>query len=256
MTVSDYLLILGLLCGVIAGMILALKFAVVKPKITALLLDADGTLLDFDRAEQTALEKAFSHFGYPFSARTLEEYHRINLACWKRLEKGEITRARLKTLRFEELFSVLGTEGDAEKIWPVYEGFLSECGFVFDGAAEACKRLSKKYALYLVTNGTKTVQTKRLAASGITPCFKEIYISEDVCYAKPDPRFFDRVFSDHPKLKRTQTMIVGDSLSGDIAGGIGAGIHTCWINRTGETRPADLKIDLELDDITKLEKEL
>ena len=68
MTVSDYLLILGLLCGVIAGMILALKFAVVKPKITALLLDADGTLLDFDRAEQTALEKAFSHFGYPFSA--------------------------------------------------------------------------------------------------------------------------------------------------------------------------------------------
>jgi FMN phosphatase YigB (HAD superfamily) len=77
-----------------------------------------------------------------------------------------------------------------------------------------------------------------------------------VGYAKPDSRFFDRVFSDHPKLKRTQTMIVGDSLSGDIKGGMNAGIRTCWINRNGDDRPTDMNIDLELDDITKLEKEL
>ena len=37
-----------------------------------------------------------------------------------------------------------------------------------------------------------------------------------VVVESPDPRFFDRVFSDHPHLKRTRTMIVGDSLSGDM----------------------------------------
>lgn len=248
--------ILGMLLALFAGAYLALLYGSVRPRIRTLLLDADGTLLDFDKSESSALEKAFEAMGYPFSEETVRLYHGHNLACWKQLERGEITREELKPLRFRKLFDSLGISGDPEKIYPVYEDFLGQYGFAFDGAEAACARLKKRYDLILVTNGTKAVQQARLAQTSLPKCFKKIYISEDVGYAKPAPEFFDRIFDDFPKMKRTETMIVGDSLSGDIAGGNGAGIRTCWVNRTGELRPADVKIDLEIDDITKLEKEL
>lgn len=251
-----WLFILLLTAGVFGGIWLAVRYTTVKPIIRTLLLDADGTLLDFDRAEKTALQVAFTAMGYPYSEEIHALYHEKNQACWKKLERGEITREELKVLRFRETFAALGIDGDAEGIVPVYEGALGQCGFVFDGAVDAVMRLSKKYRLILVTNGTKAVQMPRLAQSPIPEYLDGIYISEDVGYAKPDPAFFDKVFADYPKLKRSQTMIVGDSLSGDIAGGINARIRTCWVNRAGDPRPEGISIDLEIDDIVNLEKVL
>ena len=49
---------------------------------------------------------------------------------------------------------------------------------------------------------------------------------------------------------------MGDSLSGDILGGNNAGIPTCWVNRNRAARPADLRIDYEIQSITELEKVL
>jgi len=253
---TSSVLLIGLTLGILGGIAYALTHAVVKPRIRTLLLDADGTLLDFDRSEKMALQDAFGTLGYPFSEEIYEAYHRHNLACWKRLELGEITREELKPLRFALVFEECDIAGNPQEIWPVYEKALERYAFPFDGVEEALARLSKKYTLILVTNGTKSVQTARLLQTSIPEYLKGIYISEDVGCAKPAKEFFDRVFADHPKLKRRETMIVGDSLSGDIAGGIGAGIRTCWVNRTGEPRPEGLAIDLEIDDFVKLEKEL
>lgn len=249
-------LLVGLTAGILGGTVYALTHAVVKPRIRTLLLDADGTLLNFDRSEKQALEDAFTAMGYPFGKEVRDAYHVHNLACWKRLEAGEITREELKPLRFALVFAQLGIDGDPDAIWPVYEKALGNYSFVYGGVEEACARLSEKYDLILVTNGTKSVQEPRLLQTRIPEFLKGIYISEDVGYAKPAPEFFDRVFADHPAMKRRETMIVGDSLSGDIAGGIGAGIRTCWINREGAPLPEGMKIDLVIDDFTKLEKEL
>ena len=253
---SSVLLIALLVAGTVAGMGIVLRFAVIKPRIRTLLLDADGTLLDFDRVEASALKEAFETLGYPVSEEIEAAYHIHNLDCWKSLEKGEITRAQLKPLRFRKVFEQMGIDGDPEAIWPVYEKALGSYGYVFDGVEEACARLSKKYDLILVTNGTKSVQNARLLQSSIPEYLIAIYISEDVGYAKPAAEFFDKIFADHPKMKRSETMIVGDSLSGDIAGGNNAGIYTCWVNRTGEKRPDNLRIDLEIEDFVALEKEL
>ncbi len=239
-----------------AGVILSFRTAVVKPRIKTLLLDADGTLLDFDRSERAALQDAFEELGYPLDERAYASYHKNNAACWKMLERKEITRQELKILRYRMTFEELGIDGDPVLTTKTYEGKLGQYGFAFDGAEAACERLSKKYDLYIVTNGLKNVQTSRLLKTRIPEIVKGIYISEDVGYDKPAAEFFDKVFSDHPELKRHQTVIVGDSLSGDILGGNNAGILTCWVNRNGEKRPENLRIDYEIDDITKLEKVL
>ena len=245
-----FLVLLLLGCG------LSLRFAMFKPRTKTLLLDADGTLFDFEKSEYAALEKAFEELSIPFDSSVHGIYHRNNDACWKALERGEISRDELKVRRFRDTFAELGVDMDPQRATEVYERALGSFAFPFDGAMEACRRLSKKYALYIVTNGLKNVQTSRMLQTPLPEIVKGFYISEDVGYAKPAPEYFDRFFADHPECKRCETVIVGDSLSSDILGGNNAGIRTCWVNRKGESRPEDLRIDLEISNITNLEKAL
>lgn len=248
--------IVALILVFFAGVILSLKNAVIKPKIKTLLLDADGTLLDFDRSEQAALQETFQTLDFPFDANTHAVYHKHNDACWKALEREEITRDELKVRRFQRTFEELNLDGDPALATKTYEGNLGKYAFPFPGAEEVCRRLSRKYRLYIVTNGLKHVQTARMLQTNIPQIVKGIYISEDVGFAKPAPEFFDKIFADHPELNRKETLIVGDSLSGDILGGNNAGILTCWVNRDGAPRPQDLRIDFEISTITELEKVL
>ncbi|MBO5248409.1 MAG: YjjG family noncanonical pyrimidine nucleotidase [Clostridia bacterium] len=246
--------IVALVLTFFAGVILSLKSAGNSPKIKTLLLDADGTLLDFDRSEQAALRETFEALCFPFDSRAYDVYHKNNDACWKALERGEITREELKVQRFRRTFEELGIDGDLVLATKTYEGNLSKHAFPFAGAEQTCRRLGKRYDLYIVTNGLKHVQAARMAKTEIPNLVKGIYISEDVGFAKPSPEFFDKIFADHPDLKRKETMIVGDSLSGDILGGNNAEIMTCWVNRNGQPRPEGLRIDVEISDVTELER--
>ena len=250
------LTMIALLLVFFAGVILSLKNAVIKPKIKTILLDADGTLLDFNRSEQEALRETFLALNFPFDDSVHAVYHKHNDACWKALERGEITRDELKVRRFQMTFEELNLPGDPALATKIYEGNLGKYAFPFDGAEDVCARLSRKYALYIVTNGLKHVQTARMLKTKIPEIVKGIYISEDVGYAKPSPEFFDRIFADHPELSRKETLIVGDSLSGDMLGGNNAGILTCWVNGAGFLRPENMTIDFEISHITELEKVL
>ncbi len=250
------LTMVSLLIVFFAGVLLSLKNAVIKPKIKTILLDADGTLLDFNRSEQEALRETFGKLNFPFDNSAHAVYHKHNDACWKALERGEISRDELKVRRFQKTFEELNLQGDPALATKIYEGNLSKYAFPFDGAEAVCQQLSRKYALYIVTNGLKHVQTARMLKTKIPEIVKGIYISEDVGYAKPAPEFFDRIFADHPELNRKETLIVGDSLSGDILGGNNAGILTCWVNGADTPRPENMTIDFEISHITELEKVL
>ncbi len=235
----------------VAGVIFAWKNAVIKPKIKNILLDADGTLLDFDAAERAALSDTFAALGLPFDEKAYESYHRNNAACWKMLEKKEITREQLKLNRYRMTFEELGLAADPAVATKVYEGKLGQYGLLLPGAEEAVEAMSKKYQVFIVTNGLKNVQTPRMLKTKIPLYVKGIYISEDVGFDKPAKEFFDKVFADHPKMKREETVIIGDSLSGDMAGGNNAGIKTCWVNPTGAEVPTNVKIDWQIENITQ-----
>ena len=76
-------------------------------KYDVLLFDVDGTLLDFDRAEEMGIEGLLEHYGVPVTAENKEKYHHLNKSYWERLERGEITRDQVLSLRFEEFFGGL-----------------------------------------------------------------------------------------------------------------------------------------------------
>ena len=211
-------------------------------RYTYVLFDADATLLDFKRSEYEAAMEVLTFFGMPATDEVIEKYSQINDMYWKMLEKGEVTRKNLTVFRWRDLCQYYKYNCDADAISEKYSEFLSEKSYLLDGAEEICKRLYGKCKLYLVTNGNKKVQKGRFNHSPIYKYFESCFISEDTGYEKPQKEFFDSVFSQIPEFDKSQAIIVGDSLSSDIAGGINAGIDTCWYNPHNIEPPKNMKI--------------
>lgn len=207
-----------------------------------ILLDLDQTLFDFKKAEANAISKTMQKLGVTPTAFLISRYSEINDGMWKMLERGEITRDRLLVKRFEVFFDEQGVAADHNETRAFYEKTLGQGHFFMDGAEELLDALYKKYRLYLVSNGTASVQKGRLESSGIEKYFDGIFISQTVGFNKPDVRFFEKVFESIPDFKKEETVIIGDSLTSDIQGGINAGIKTVWF--------AEGKENSELPDIT------
>lgn len=217
-----------------------------------LLLDADGTLLDFDRSESEAICRTLQHYQLPDTDEWIQAYHQINDAMWKQLERGEITKTDLRWMRFSHLLENFGVCGDHYAMADTYVDELSARAYLLPGALEACRMLAKTYKLYIITNGIAYVQHRRLSSLPLSDLIEKSYISEELGYEKPDIRYFEAVARDIPDFDPATTLVVGDSLTSDMAGGIGAGLDTCWINPHNRPIPAHLPIKYSISSMTDL----
>ena len=156
-----------------------------------LLLDVDGTLMDFAAAEHKAFHETMSEFGLPATDEVEHTYHTINKGLWAALEKGQIKREKLVVRRFEELLAALGATGDAARMNAFYLDRLSEHPDLMPGTLEAVKELSEVATLAVVTNGVEHVQEKRLKESGLGEYMDGVFISECIGVEKPNRRFFE-----------------------------------------------------------------
>lgn len=198
------------------------------------LLDADDTLLDFAKSEREAIITTLEEFSLPVTERIVDRYVKINQHCWKLLETGRITREYLDRLRFDMLFEEFSIEGkDSVAAGAAYRRHLTEKGYVLHGCIEFLTGISKKYRLFLVTNGTESTQIVRLKTAGIDGFFEQKFYSEQIGCAKPYAGFFDYVFSHIKNFDKARTVLVGDSLSSDISGANNAGIIGIWFNPKG-----------------------
>ena len=216
------------------------------------LFDADNTLLDFTRAEHDALCECLVSRNLPSDDATVSLYSAINDRHWKMLERGETTRDRLKTERFAEFFSAVGYSGDPAAIAADYVRALSRQSHLMDGALELICSLYGKCKLYIITNGITTVQKSRFGSCPLAPYFDRCFISEEMGCAKPEKRFFDLVAASLPCFDPAQAIVIGDSLSSDIRGGINAGLDTCWFNPDGKNAPADMNITYTVADLCEI----
>ena len=213
-----------------------------KKQYDTILFDADGTLLDFLRSEKEALVESLGSFGIFADEEMVATYSKINDGLWKALERKEIEKEVLKYRRFELLFETYGMAYDAKEAAGAYMQALSRKGYVIEGALELCAALRGKVRMYIVTNGVGFIQRERQKRSGLSEFFDGVFISEDVGYEKPDCRYFETVASSISGFSKEKTLIVGDSLSSDIRGGIAFGIDTCWYNPRGVAAPDTMKI--------------
>ncbi len=221
--------------------------------IEFVLIDLDDTILDFHKAEQVGIRNTLRHFGVEPTDETIELYLQINRAHWQRLERGEITRKQVNEGRFEVLFQQLGHQVDGAVCAGYY---LSQLGLTHDylpGAEEAVRRLSKKYRLFIASNGNVSVQIPRMAHSGLNELVEQAFISEELGQNKPSKAYFDICFSRIPGFDPNKAIMVGDSLTSDIQGGINAGIPTCWFNPAGKINTTAIHPDYEIASLAQLE---
>lgn len=201
-----------------------------------LLFDADGTLYDFKATEKIALKNLFSHYNIPLTEENIGLYHRNNSQCWKEYEEGTITMEVLKTRRFTTFFTEAGIEADDFEAGRLFIKFLGDAGILIDGAREVLDSLKSSYRLAIITNGIADVQRARLINSGTQDDYDEIIISEELGVAKPNAEFF-RIALERLGAQKEECLIIGDSLTSDIQGGVNSGIDTLYLHLDSEADP-------------------
>ena len=220
--------------------------------IEFLFLDLDDTILDFHKAERIALAKTIRDFGVEPTEHVLHRYHIINKLHWEMLERGELTRAEVQVGRFRALFEELGVAVDAAAVTAKYSENLAIGHYFMPGAEEAVEALSKKYRLFLASNGTASVQKGRMTSANLYRFFEQVYVSQEIGHNKPSKAYFDACVARIPDFDPARAMIVGDSLTSDIRGGINAGIKTCWVNPAHDPGRPDIRPDYEIEALSQL----
>ena len=219
-----------------------------------LFLDLDDTILDFHKAERIAISKTIREFGLEPSPEVLSRYHLINKWHWEQLELGKLTRAEVLENRFGVLFEEFGIQADKTACARAYEHNLSQGHWFMPGAEEAVEALSKKYRLFLASNGTPSVQKGRMTSANLYRFFEKVFVSQEIGHNKPSPAYFEAAFAQIPDFDKSKCLMVGDSLTSDIRGGINAGIKTCWVNPDHLPGREDIRPDYEIEYLHQLEE--
>lgn len=203
--------------------------------IKTILWDVDRTLLDFDAAERAAIQSLFVEFGLSeCSEEQVARYSVLNMKYWEKLERGEITKPQVLVGRFEEFFAEEGIDvALAPKFNDAYQLRLGDTIVYRDDSYEIVKSLRGKVRQCVVSNGTVVAQTKKLTRSGLGALMDGVFLSEQLGAEKPKKEFFDQVFAAIGPVEKSETMIVGDSLTSDIRGGDNAGIVTLLVQSRG-----------------------
>lgn len=202
-------------------------------KYEYLLFDCDRTLLNFNSAMRGAITKLLLKYGVPeVTEEMISFYDSWNNSLWAKLESGDITKEELVYSRFPVICSRYDIPYPGKmKMETDYIVFLSEGHELMPDALDVVKELSGRYKIFIASNGFIEVQERRIKESGLRPYLCGSFVSEEVGYAKPDAGFFEAAMKQIGDFDKSRYLIIGDSMTADVQGGINAGIDTCLVSK-------------------------
>ena len=206
-----------------------------------LLFDIDNTLMDFSAGEKAALYQTMAELGSPISDAEHRAYLAINAGVWTKFEQGLLDSLTVQRLRFEQFLEHLRLDpAQAQDVNDRYVENLGKQAVVMQGAPEMLRRMKERYRLAVVTNGLHLVQRARLERSGFLPLLDGVFVSQEMGVQKPAKAYFDAVLAAFGDGDPAHYLVIGDSLSADIQGGINEGIDTCWFRPAGAEPRAEI----------------
>jgi len=182
-------------------------------------------------------------------------YKKHNHEAWQLFEQGKIDAGALRSQRFDRFFSEIDFEYDGLKANNQYLDLLVENVQLIPTALELLKELeARALKMLIITNGLKEVQKPRIRKMGLTGFFRDIIVSDEIGVAKPDVRFFKVAEKAAGTPQKDKVLVVGDSLSSDIAGGNNYGYDTCWYNPTGKSLVGAVRPQYEVNTLNEIIK--
>ena len=214
-------------------------------RLKAAFIDIDNTLLDFDAYVRQTMEKGFARFGLcPYAPWMYHVFTRENNALWRRIEAVTLTFPELEKIRWNTVFAALGIQGDGPAFEAYFRKELHESAIPVPGAMDLLRELRGKCILCVASNGPEEQQLHRLRLSGMDDFFDDFFISQGLGASKPSKDFYARAFARLNAGRRLpilpeETVMIGDSLTSDMAGGLGYGMAVCLFRRDpGQEVPA------------------
>ena len=221
-------------------------------KYPFLLFDADDTLLDFERNGWKAFSMLCAKYRFPCNEETYAVYEGFNQPLWRQAERGIVTKDFLKVERFRLFLEYLHRGDDPNEVSKDFLSFMGTGSFLMPHAEEVCKLLSQNHKIYILTNSVESVHVDRMRRSLIAPYVEESFISEAIGYEKPNKFYFDYVLDHIPGITKGNCLLIGDSLTSDMQGGVNAGLPVCWYNPKHLSPIGTLPIDYVIHDLMEL----
>lgn len=226
----------------------------------AIFIDIDNTLLDFDAYVKDGMRRGFAEYGLPeYEPYMYDIFKNVNDKLWHDIELGRITFTELKKIRWNRVFEALGFEADGVSFEQYFRDQLRESAIPVHGAYELLEALSGRCILCTASNGPYEQQMHRMELADMSRFFEHHFISEDLGASKPSREFYDAAFarlnegrSTEDRIMPEETLMLGDSLTSDMTGGLNYGMKTCWYRRdTSKPMPEEWasRLDLIVDDL-------
>lgn len=202
-------------------------------KIKHVFFDLDHTLWDFDKNSEAALKQLFIDRKLTCDFEKFhEKYLAINLAYWKKIEQGLVSKEELKYGRFIDSFSAINCTIAKDEITIIadeYLDYLAEQTRLFDNTLEILDLLKEKYTLHIISNGFQEIQGYKIAKSGLLPYFMTIVNAETVGVKKPDPKIYQYALN-LANAKAIESIMIGDNLDADVHGALAVGLQAIYFN--------------------------
>ena len=185
-------------------------------------------MLSFEGCVRQTMREGFPAFGLgEYREDMYEAARRVNARLWGQIERGELDLAALEQVRWNTIFLELGLAGDGVAFERYFKERLFWSAVEVPGACELIERLRGRVVLCAASNGPNEQQVNRLRVAGMLDSFDHVFISERLGAEKPSRAFFDACFAELGDIAPSETLIVGDSLTSDMAGGTAYGLRTC-----------------------------
>lgn len=199
-------------------------------RVTHVFLDVDNTLLDFEACAKSASVSALAAWGIDGRLYDHAVFTEVNNSLWSALERGEIDRGEIHRTRWGLVFDRLGIEADGEAFEYAFLAAIPQSVVPVEGAMEILAYLAGKYPLYAASNAPHEQQITRLSAAGMLEFFTDVFTSELLGAPKPAPAFFEGIFARLEGVDPAGCVLVGDSLTADVAGAARAGMQTVFFD--------------------------
>ena len=194
----------------------------------AILLDVDNTLLDFDACALWSMREAAKEMNIELPEHIFSVFQPINNSLWRSMECGEITVETLYRVRWNRIFDAVGIKADGICFEKLFAADLAASAIPVEGALDLVRELATRYILCAASNGPYEQQRVRLEKAEMLASFSHLFISEDIGCSKPSKEFFAYCLQALAPIPPEEILMIGDSLTADIAGARQCGIRTCW----------------------------
>lgn len=200
-----------------------------------LFFDLDDTIWAFSLNARDTYEEMYHKYKYDRFFDSFEHYYslynRRNIELWTEYANGQVTKDELNRQRYFYPLEAVGA-GDADLAKAYEKDVLSTIptkSKLMPHAREILEYLSPKYNLYILSNGFKELQFRKMQSSSIDKYFKKVILSDDIGILKPWPEIFHFALSATQSELR-ESLMIGDSWENDITGAAKVGMHQVFYN--------------------------